>query len=273
MAPRSFLSTPLLWAHNEALLPVISGRSHVLQICIGPLVTILFVMLEMLRRSAAEGKASELYQHLWKFISKAEARDKVGKIFQYGCRMMTGISTLAAEDSFLAPWRSVFPEVQTTLTWARRTHRWGKEMPHIPALEEAIRQGDFFESLQRAFILLYLIQDHMYWLMKVGILKFKEYSPIQWHRRNLKFVLPAYVINFCLHWKKIAHIKLKQKQQLSAREQEEATQAIYDNRKMMLRYTLTFFQIVHGSQTKILHDSYIGFFGMISSYIDASKQW
>jgi len=239
---------------------------------------VLFAVLEVLRQKATGESRSELYAHAWKFISKAEARDKVGKIFQYGCRACTGFLSHLPSDSPLQVWKPLFPEIQTTLTWARRTNRWGKEMPHIEALGEAIFKKEPFEALSRICLLLYLFQDHIYWLLKVGILKFPNYTAIQWHRRNLKFVLPSYVINFCLCWTNIQKIKQKQRNKdskYSGSEQAEkkAELDIYDNKRMMVRYTLTFFQIVHGSAVKILDDSYIGLFGMVSSYIDASKQW
>ena len=40
------------------------------------------------------------------------------------------------------------------------------------------------------------MEDHIYWLLKVGLLKFQNYSPIQWHRRNLRFITFSHVLNF-----------------------------------------------------------------------------
>merc|ERR1712079_824820 len=107
---------------------------------------------------------------------------------QYGCRALQGILAHLPADSALQLCKPLAAEVQTTLAWARRTHRWGKEMPHIPALGEAVEKGDMLEAAQRAVLITFLVQDHIYWLLKVGLLKFKNYTAIQWHRRNLRFI-------------------------------------------------------------------------------------
>merc|ERR1712137_1231865 len=146
-------------------------------------------------------------------------------------------------------------------------------MPHIQALGEAISRGEIAEVISRVFLLLYLIQDHIYWLLKVGILKFEAYTPLQWHMRNLKFVLPSYVINFSLCWHEIRSIRNRQRlgdSKVCGTEQamQKAEERVYANKRMMLRYTFTFIQIIHVSKVRTLDDWYVGLMGMVSSYID-----
>lgn len=278
MASQGFFSTPPITGHLESYVPPIASAGQALQITAGPLIMSTFLFLQMVKKSLTGQHASKLYAHVWKFISKAEARDKVGRIVQYACRGIQGVLAHLPTDFVLQPYKPVVAEIQTTLAWARRTNRWGKELPHIPALGEAISNCDVLEVCQRVVLITFLVQDHIYWLLKVGILKFKSYSAIQWHRRNLRFITLSHVLNFSLCLREILRIKEKQqsndpKYTGSKEALEKAEAAIYDNKRMMVRYVLTFFQMLHVSQVKIMDDSYIGLFGMISSYIDASKQW
>jgi hypothetical protein len=290
---KTFFATPPIAGHLESYFPTIKARSQVLQLLAGPGITFTFLLLQLLKNfmvrslaspdghpafANARSAASQLYNHIWKFFSKAEARDKVGRIVQYGCRSIQGFLAFLPQDSPYQLIKPIAAEVQTTLAWARRTNRWVKEMPHIPALGEAVMKMDWLEATQRAILSTFLIQDHIYWLLKMGILKFQSYTPIQWHRRNLRFVTASHVFNFALCVRELRRIREKQRindpQYTGSKEAvEKAEGEIYDNKKMMFRYTLTFLQMVHVANVMQFHDSYIGIFGMISSYIDASKQW
>lgn len=275
---KPFLSTPLLLGHNEAYLPPVASRDHAIQVLTGPAIMLLCLCLQTLKKMLTGSHVSKLYETIWKFICKAEARDKVGRIVQYGCRGLQGAMEHMSPASPLREWKPVIAEVQTTLAWARRTHRWGKEMPHIPKLGKSIAAGDILEASQCMVLITFLVQDHIYWLLKVGLLKFKSYSAIQWHRRNLRFITLSHVLNFSLCVRSIQRIRAKQEKQDpeysgSDKAIQKAATEIYDNRRMMVRYTLTFIQMLHVSQVKVFDDWYIGIMGMISSYIDASKQW
>mmetsp|Transcript_24421 Transcript_24421/g.53758 ORF Transcript_24421/g.53758 Transcript_24421/m.53758 type:complete len:277 (-) Transcript_24421:257-1087(-) len=271
-------STPPMMGHLESFIPPNPTLAQTGQLIAGPIIMLSTLILQFVYKFLSGSHKNKTYDHIWKFVSKAEARDKVGRIVQYGCRAIQGI--LAHMDKS-SPWQSIKPlaaEVQTTLAWARRTHRWMKELPHIPALGEAIDTGDILEACQRVTIITFLVQDHIYWLLKVGILKFEKYSAIQWHRRNLRFVTVSHVWNFILCLRAVKRIQDKQankdpKYTGSPEALMKAESEIYDNKRMMLRYTLTFFQMLHVSGVKKLDDWYVGIFGMMSSYIDASKQW
>ncbi|CAE8636826.1 unnamed protein product [Polarella glacialis] len=276
-ASKVIANIPLLLGHNESYLPPIRGGSHALQLLAGPATMITVLGLQMLKKQLTGMHKSELWNHIWKFISKAEARDKLGRIVQYFCRFLQG-ALVHAPSSPLAPYKTVIAEVQTTLAWARRTNRWGKAMPHLPVLGQAVNSGDVLEAAQRAILITFLIQDHIYWLLKVGILKFESYSAVQWHRRNLRFITLSHVLNFSLCVRDV--MRIKEKQQLkdpkysgTKEAEESAEKSIYDNKRMMFRYVLTFAQMLHVSQVKQMDDWYVGLMGVVSSYIDVSKQW
>lgn len=270
--------TPIFRGHKESYLPPIVARSHALQIIAGPAVMLLALGLQMLKKELTSTHKNELWQHIVKFLQKAEARDKVGRIVQYFCRFMNGTLAHLPAELALQAYKPIFSEVQTTLAWARRTHRWGKEMPHIPALGQAITSGDALEALQRGVLITFLVQDHIYWLLKVGILKFDNYKPVEWHRRNLRFINFSHVLNFALCVRDIRRIRAKQQEKDpkysgSKEAIAKADSEIFDNKKMMFRYVLTFIQMLHVSQIKKMDDWYIGLMGVVSASIDASKQW
>merc|ERR1719491_459701 len=269
--------TPPLMGHNESLLPPIKSRNHALQLVSGPFIMALFLVLQSIKKEMTGTHASLLYDNIWKFICKAEARDKVGRMVQYFCRSLQGI-LVHMPDSPLAPYKSAIAEIQTTLAWARRTHRWGKEMPHIPKLAKALTAGNLLDITQSAVLITFLVQDHIYWLLKVGILKFKAYTPVQWHRRNLRFITFNHVLNFSLCVRDIRKIRAKQEKgdpEFSGSDKaiQKADKAIGDNKRQMFRYVLTFIQMCHVAQLRIMDDWYIGLMGVVSAYIDASKQW
>jgi len=273
-----FFNTPPILGHKESYLPPIANGNHARQLLTGPAIVVAAAAYQVIKKQMTGAHKNELWTHIWKFLSKSEARDKVGRIVQYGCRSLQGILAHMAKDFWLQSYKPVIAEVQTTLAWARRTHRWGKEMPHIPALGEAISRGDVLEMTQRAILITFLVQDHIYWLLKMGFMKFEQYTPIQWHRRNLRFILASHVFNFALCVRDIKRIRAKQENSDpsvsgSAQALLKADSDIKDNQMMMFRYVLTFFQMLHASGVKQFDDWYIGLFGMISSAIDASKQW
>ncbi|CAE8585699.1 unnamed protein product [Polarella glacialis] len=277
-ASKSFFNTPLLLGHNESYLPPIRGGGHALQILAGPSLMVAVLGLQMLKKQLSGLHKSEIWNHIWKFLSKAEARDKLGRVVQFFCRFLQGACVHMPASFPLQQHTKVIAEVQTTLDWARRTHRWGKAMPHIPVLGEAVNSGDVLEATQRAILITYFIQDRIYWLLKVGILKFESYSAVQWHRRNLRFITLSHVLNFSLCVRDV--MRIREKQQLKdpkysgTKEAEEtAEKSIYDNQRMMFRYVLTFAQMLHVSQVKQMDDWYVGLMGVVSSCIDVSRQW
>merc|ERR1719491_1639918 len=269
--------TPPLMGHNESLLPPIKSRNHALQLVSGPFIMALFLVLQSIKKEMTGTHASQLYDNIWKFICKAEARDKVGRMVQYFCRSLQGF-LVHMPDSPLAPYKSAIAEIQTTLAWARRTHRWGKEMPHIPKLAKALTAGNLLDITQSAVLITFLVQDHIYWLLKVGILKFKAYTPVQWHRRNLRFITFSHVLNFSVCIREINKIRSKQaggdpEYSGSDKAIQKADKAISENKRQMFRYVLTFIQMSHVAQLRVMDDWYIGLMGVVSAYIDASKQW
>eukprot|EP00974_Lingulodinium_polyedra_P042939 4123122-Lingulodinium_polyedra.AAC.1 len=54
------------------------------------------------------------------------------------------------------------------------------------------------------------VRDRIYWLLKTGILKFRSYSAIQRHRRNLRLIILSHVLNFSLCVRETRRIQEKQ---------------------------------------------------------------
>jgi len=276
-APK-FFATPPFFGHVEALFPPVKNAEQLKQLSLGPLCMMVLAALQLLKRKITGTNASKLWEDTWKFISKAEARDKLGRFVQYAIRAITGSLQYAAPDHPLNVWVPAMKEMQTTLAWARRTMRWGKFMPHVPKLAKAIENGDALEATTCVILITFIIQDHIYWLLKVGALKFQSYTPVQWHRRNLRLITVNHVLNFILCGRTIKRIRDKQaegdsKYSGSKEAVAKADKEVYDNKKQMFRLVLTFIQMLHVAQIKKMDDWYIGIMGMMSSYLDAAKQW
>lgn len=129
---QSFFNTPVLMGHNEGIVPPMKSGAHAMQLFAGPACMILVLGLQNLKKNLTGSHSSKLYETIWKFISKAEARDKTGRIVQYFCRSLQGFMGHMAQDHPLLAWKPVVAEVQSTLAWARRTHRWGKAIVDVP---------------------------------------------------------------------------------------------------------------------------------------------
>lgn len=274
----AFFKTPPLVGHKEAFLPSIAGSDQLKQVLSGPALMVAAAIYQIIKKNSTGKSVGDFRKKLWTALGKSEFRDKVGRVVQYACRGLQGFLAHMSPDFWLQAYKPAIAEVQTTLAWARRSHRWGKELPHIPTLGEALQKGDYLEAGGKAVLITFLIQDHIYFLLKVGILKFQQYSAIQWHRRNLRFITVSHVFNFALCLRAITRIKDKQKNNDpsvsgSAEALAKADKEIFDNQKMMFRYVLTFLQMIHVSGVKQLDDWYVGIMGMISSGIDAHKQW
>ena len=80
------------------------------------------------------------------------------------------------------------------------------------------------------------LEDHIYWLLKVGILKFQNYTPIQWHRRNLRFITFSHVLNFALCTRQIVRARRAfEEKEKDAEAKKKLDSVMNDNLKMMLR--------------------------------------
>lgn len=269
----AFFKTPPFTGHLESFFPPMVSSDQRVQLLAAPSICVGAAIFQVLSKQIKGSHKYELYDHIWKFISKAEARDKVGRVVQYACRSLQGFLGHMAADHWLQAHKSTVAELQTTLAWARRTNRWMKEMPHIPGLGEAITRGDLLEAIQRSILVMFLVQDHIYFLLKVGILKFQKYTPIQWHRRNLRFITASHVFNFMMMYRDLRRAQAKEPDAKDEAALTKLKEAQKDAKMMMVRYVLTFIQMIHVSGVKQLDDWYIGIMGMISSSIDASKQW
>lgn len=283
----SFFKTPPILGHKESYFPPIANVDQRKQLLAAPAFVVAAAAYQILKDKLATPGSSlkeqvaslyEFYQHLWKAFGKSEFRDKVGRVVQYACRGLQGFLAHQPKDFWLQEYLPAIAETQTTLAWARRTNRWGKEMPHIPTLGKALAAGDWLQATQSSILITFLVQDHIYFLLKVGILKFQQYKAIEWHRRNLRFITLSHVFNFSLNVREIQRIRAKQEKNDpsvsgSPEAVQKAEQAVRQEKIMMFRYFLTFIQMIHVSGVKQFDDWYIGIMGMISSAIDASKQW
>ncbi|CAK0896663.1 unnamed protein product, partial [Prorocentrum cordatum] len=93
-----------------AYFPPIAHGAQALQVTMGPLIMGCLLVWQYLKRRMQGKCGGELHSHIWKFISKAEARDKTGRIVQYGCRAIQGFMELLAPEHPLQTWRKTVAE-------------------------------------------------------------------------------------------------------------------------------------------------------------------
>jgi len=190
-----------------------------------------------------------------KFLAKSEARDKVGRFFQYFCRFLKAfIETQLKPEAgtALKSLQDASGDVTKTLGGARRTHRFCKEFVTIqglPALFEKENNADKFLEVGQKFTQLgYLGCDHMAWLKQNKIRRAGKRAGAGTIRWGMFFFM---ISNFLA-----AIIQYRAKKTANVIKQLCLVQ-----------------QCAHLSGTFETHDMLVGLSGIYTSYVDAKAQW
>lgn len=199
-------------------------------------------------------------------LAKSEGRDKLGRIAQYGGRMLSGIADLqgAQKGSALAEWGAIGAEVQKTLGGARRTHRWGKEIPLIKSLPKTLdlvnrNLLDFFlEVVQKLNQLGYLMFDRLAWLKQQKIITGGK-SAAETVKTAMSFFMVCNGAATLIQLKKYCNEKDESKKGAAL--------------KAAFKHLLLTYQCAHNSTIFVSHNAYVGAAGVISSIIDVQAQW
>lgn len=199
-------------------------------------------------------------------LGKAEGRDKLARVFQYGSRMIVGMVELsgAPKGSALMELKDRAGDVQKTLGGARRTHRWGKEIPLIQGLPKSMELLKtspvdwFLEMVQKINQLGYLLCDHLAWLKQQKIVT-SGASAADTIKRGMAFFLvcngTAAIINF-----------KKYNKEKDEGKKSTALTATF-------KHLLICIQCAHNSAIYETHNALVGFTGVLSSLIDTRTQW
>lgn len=199
-------------------------------------------------------------------LAKSEGRDKLGRVFQYGSRMIVGLVELsgAPKGSPLMELKERAADVQKTLGGARRTHRWGKEIPVIQSLPGTLKllqtsPLDFaLEMFQKLNQLGYLLFDHLAWLKQQKLFVAGK-SAADTVKTAMTFFLCCNAAATVIQLKKYSNEKDEGKK-------STALTAAF-------KHFLVAIQCAHNSTIYETNNAFVGACGIISSYIDLKAQW
>jgi len=207
-------------------------------------------------------------EKLAKFFGRAEARDKFGRMFQFGARMFMGIlanPTDAAGKERLAK----VTALHNMLRDSRHTLRWMKWMNFVAPIRDAKEVG--LELMSKIALGLFFFFDNIRWLQKLKLVpgenKFHTWHPIH---GNGKFALSWLAIGSFLG----ALAALQKLMALSGKPEDEAVaKARWASQKAAFKGLLMTYQGLHLSQLYVHENTWVGLAGVISSAMDTKAQY
>mmetsp|Transcript_2574 Transcript_2574/g.5476 ORF Transcript_2574/g.5476 Transcript_2574/m.5476 type:complete len:242 (-) Transcript_2574:220-945(-) len=203
-------------------------------------------------------------------FSKAEARDKFARLFQYGARGVVGVISIAQPKvgSRLNDVETKCRALMTNLAGARRTHRWFKELPVLKSIPASLSIANpvdrVLDVITKIFLASFFITDHVGHLKQWKLLPGGKRAGSGSVQLGLKF--------FCVSNIAGAIYQMRHYLRLSAakddKEQEKDSCV-----KQLVKHLLLIVQTAHVSTLYPTHDAIAGFFGVITSYLDVQGQW
>jgi hypothetical protein len=200
---------------------------------------------------------------------KAEGRDKLARLFQYGSRAIVGAISFYTPKagttlhSFEAKARSVMVQ----LAIARRTHRWCKEIPVIQTIPKAIRMKDpidrVFEVLQKSTLVTFMVIDHVALLKQWKVLKGKQ-TGVGTVQLGLKWFCYSNIIGFFYQLKKLYCVEGKEDEKKAVERRSLVINAA--------KFAMLAIQMAHLSLVYQSHDLLVGLLGIVTSSMDVSNQ-
>lgn len=199
-------------------------------------------------------------------INKAEGRDKLARIFQYGARAIVGFVARSnpAKGSALAELGEVASNLMKKLADARRTHRFCKEIAPIQAIPKALKISNpvdmVLEVSSKVTLATFMIIDHIAWLKQINLIKSGRKAP-ETIQLGLKVFMVSNMLSTIINAKKLAALNDDQK------DSKDAAQ------KAVVKHALLSLQCAHTSKFQETDDFLVGIAGVITSIMDTIPQW
>lgn len=99
-----------------------------------------------------------------------EGRDKFARLFAMGSRVVMGL-TAGTSGSRMDKMNANARNMNVTISGARRTFRWGRELPVLLSIPKALEVSDplerFLDLLQKATALVFFFLDRLGWLKQI----------------------------------------------------------------------------------------------------------
>lgn len=210
--------------------------------------------------------------------NKSEGRDKVARFFQFAARAILGLIALRRPKSraSLRALEDKARSLMAQLAVARRTHRWGKEIPvvkgiigNLPlAISTPFGSSEFadrsLELLQKLSLSAFLIIDHVGWLKQIKVLSGGKRAGTGTIQLGLKFFCASNFFAMLYELKKRRDARAE-KSESSSKQSKCIENAI--------KHAMLVVQMAHLSRLYETHDSLVGFLGMLTSGMDVLAQW
>lgn len=156
---------------------------------------------------------SDVISNIIKFNAQTNGRDKMCRLFQYGCKLAWG----HLQSKHKNEWLPTLKNIESVLSMTRKLLRFGKSLDFIQGALKSINLPDSFlrltitlSKINQAF---YLLFDHFLWFHNVGAVKLdKKY----WSDLSSRFYLATLILNlardvygiFCIIEEEIKAYKL-----------------------------------------------------------------
>lgn len=205
-------------------------------------------------------------------MGKAEFKEKLGRVLQYGARMVSGVLADADKLSPSKDRQDLIGKInafQSTLGDARRTFRFFKELSIAPTIPKDLLEADpvnlGLTVCSKLSLLAFFMADHYLWLQKAKIVKSGKAADTL--KTAMKFFLVTHTLNFALQMKKL-------KEMLAA----VGTPKYSDAKKNQLiqqcvKSLLLMVQAAHISGVFESSNTLVGLAGVISSGMDCKQMW
>jgi len=186
-----------------------------------------------------------------------EGRDKLIRLFQFGSRAVVGM-TAGASGSAVNTVHTNARNLMVNLAGARRTFRWGRELPIILCIPQALKLNDPWDRVldlsQKSTLLMFFIIDHIGWLKQTS--KGMK-SGVRTIQTGLKCLTISSLIAAVYGIRKLCRLG-------KSDETGERRQCIFS----ILRNGLLAFQVAHLSRWWETSDVLVGLMGIVTSLID-----
>jgi hypothetical protein len=200
--------------------------------------------------------------------SKAEGRDKLARLFQYGARAIVGAIALRTPKvgTLLFDYEAKARTVMSQLAIVRRTHRWCKEIPVIQTIPKCLKLKDpidrVFEVLQKSTLVTFMLIDHIGLLKQWKILPGGKRAGTGTVQLGLKYFCYSNIIGLLYQFKKLY---------CTSRKEEKAGErkTIYEN---AVKHFMLAIQMAHLSRVYETHDLMVGLMGVVTSCMDLKLQ-
>ncbi|KAL4227392.1 Peroxisomal membrane protein PMP30B [Mactra antiquata] len=136
--------------------------------------------------------SSDLITNIIKYNAQTNGRDKLCRLFQYGCRLVWGYLQNSDKKELL----QTLKNIESMLSMTRKLLRFGRSLDFIQAALKSVHLKDpilrlsiTLGKINQAF---YLLFDHFLWFNSVGAFKLNRQY---WSELSSKFYLTTLILN------------------------------------------------------------------------------